>query len=236
MATFDEHAKEYDSWFLNNRNMLESEVRLVAYFLKDCGKTLSVGCGSGLFESILKQDYNIEISHGIEPSEGMAGIARKRGMAVKTDTAEEADFGREEWDTILFNGSPGYITDLKEAARKTFEALKEEGKVVMLDVPKESSYGLIYNLAKTLGTWDHPLLKGALPPDPYPIEFVKEANWRTTREKVDILEEAGFENLRYAQTLTCHPTHSNREIEEPVSGYGKGDYVAICAQKKRGDR
>ena len=45
---FDEYASAYDAWFLNNRNVLYSEVNLVAATLKDAGRTLSVGCGSGL--------------------------------------------------------------------------------------------------------------------------------------------------------------------------------------------
>jgi SAM-dependent methyltransferase len=229
MATFDKHANEYDSWFLNNRNMLESEVKLLAHFMDNCGETLSVGCGSGLFESILKNDYNIEITNGIEPSAGMAEIARKRGVDVEIGTAEDADFGLGKWDTVLFNGTPSYIKDLKKSIEKAYDSLKEGGKIVMLDVPKESSYGLIYNLAKTLGTWEHPMLEGTQPPDPYPLEFVKEANWRTTSEKVELLEGAGFKELDFAQTLTNHPSHSNREIEEPTSGHSKGDYVAICA-------
>jgi SAM-dependent methyltransferase len=231
MASFDEHAEAYDRWFMNNPNMLESEARLLAYALSGCGRTLSVGCGSGLFESIMKRDFNIHVTHGIEPSADMAGIARKRGMEVREATAEEADFGKDEWDTILFNGSPGYIGDLRKAVRKSFEALKEGGRIVMLDVPKESSYGLIYNLACTLGTWDHPLLEGCRPADPYPIELVGAAAWRTTAEKIELLEEAGFTGLDSAQTLTGHPAHSDREAEDPVPGHTRGDYVALWAVK-----
>ena len=52
---FDSYANEYDAWFLENPNVLESEVRLVASTLKDGGKILSVGCGSGLFEKIIRE-------------------------------------------------------------------------------------------------------------------------------------------------------------------------------------
>ena len=231
MTKFDEYAGRYDQWFLNNGNLLESEVRLVAYFLEDCGKTLSVGCGSGLFESILKRDYGIEISNGLEPSTGMADIARKRGLEVEIAAAEDADYGSECWDTILFNGTPSYIGDLKKAVGKSFEALRDGGQIVLIDVPKEGSYGTIYNLAMTLGTWDHPLLEGCSPPDPYPIEFVGEANWRTTGEKISILDECGFGTPDFAQTLTKHPAHSNLEAEAPIPGYASGDYVAIRARK-----
>lgn len=159
---FDEYAPAYDAWFLENRNVLYSEINLVAHVLKNPGRTLSVGCGSGLFETILAKEYGITITDGIEPSEGMAEIARKRGMKVTISTAEEADFGCGDYDTILFNGTPSYITDLESVVRKAYGALPEGGRIILIDVPKESTYGVLYNLAKALGTWDHPLLAGTI--------------------------------------------------------------------------
>ncbi len=229
--SFDRYAQQYDAWFLNNRNVLYSEVKLVAYFLKDTGKIFSVGCGSGLFEMLLKKDFNISVNHGLEPSEGMAAIARKRGINVEINTIEQAYLGEECYDAILFNGSPSYINDLQSAFNKAYTALKPDGKIVVIDVPKESSYALLYNLAMVLGTWEHPLLEDIRPCDPYPIEFVKIANWRTTREKTDMLLKSGFTDLQYAQTLTKHPVYSDNKLEEPVEGYDCGDYVAICAIK-----
>ncbi len=228
---FDQYAGEYDSWFLSNPNVLNSEAKLVAAALKGCDRILSVGCGSGLFETILAKDYDIHIRNGIEPSTGMAEIARKRGLNVKISTAEEADFGAKEFDAILFNGSPSYITDLKSVVGKVYDALPEHGRIILIDVPKESSYGLLYNLAKATGTWDDPLLEGCFPPSPYPIEFVNAANWRTTREKIETLKEAGFRNLQFMQTLTRHPLYSESETEEPSEGYDKGDYVAVIGTK-----
>lgn len=229
---FDEYANKYDQWFLKNKNVLDSEAALLAYFLESPGRAISIGCGSGLFEKILKDNYGIIIEEGIEPAEGMAEIAEKRGMEVKIGTAEESDFGNDEYDTIIFNGTPSYIANLELAFQKAYRALKTGGKILVLDVPKESSYALLYNLAKEVGTWEHPYFTGIKPIDPYPIEFVSNANWRTTQEKIDLLEKAGFEDLKYAQTLTRHPVFTNNAKEEPVEGYDKGDYVAICAVKK----
>lgn len=229
---FDQYASAYDSWFLDNRNVLYSEVNLVASVLKDAGKVLSVGCGSGLFESILANEYGITVTDGIEPSEGMAEIAGKRGMKVTIATAEEADFGKQEYDTIFLNGTPSYIDDLDTVVKKAFEALPKGGRIIMLDVPKESSYGLMYNLAMATGSWGHPLLKGVFPPNPYPIEFVNAAHWRTTGEMIEILTRCGFEDLKFAQTLTLHPLFSNSVEEQPVEGYDRGDYVAVTGFKK----
>ncbi|MDE6624252.1 MAG: class I SAM-dependent methyltransferase [Alistipes sp.] len=230
--SFDEYASAYDAWFLDNRHVLYSEANLVASTLRNAGRILSVGCGSGLFEMLLAREYGIAITDGIEPSTGMAEIARKRGLHVTIATAEEADFGRGDYDTLLFNGTPSYIGDLAGVIRKAYEALPVDGRIVLIDVPKESSYGMMYNLAKALGTWDHPLLAGVYPPDPYPIEFVEVAEWRTTAEKIELLEEAGFRDLTFAQTLTTHPRYSNRTTEEPVEGYDRGDYVAVTAFKR----
>ena len=229
---FDQYASAYDAWFLDNHNVLYSEVNLVASTLKDAGRVLSVGCGSGLFEKILREEYGITVTDGIEPSKGMAEIARKRGMHVVEATAEEADFGHGTYDTLLFNGTPSYIGDLRSVVRKAYEALPAGGRIILIDVPKESSYGLLYNLAKAVGTWDHPLLAGCYPPNPYPIEFVDVAAWRTTAEKVELLREAGFTDLEFSQTLTSHPVCSNDEEEQPTPGYGKGDYVAVVARKR----
>ncbi|MCH5221728.1 MAG: class I SAM-dependent methyltransferase [Muribaculaceae bacterium] len=229
---FDEYAEKYDAWFLENSNVLYSEVKLVARCLRDAGRTFSVGCGSGLFELILRREYNISVDEGLEPSVAMAEIARKRGMKVAVTTAEDHDFGSESYDTILLNGTPSYITDLGAVLRKCYNALRPGGRIVVIDVPKESSYGILYNLAKSVGTWDDILLKGCYPPNPYPIEFVNAANWRTTAEKVDLMHKAGFCDLEYAQTLTHHPLYSNNFLEEPSDGYERGDYVAVTGYKK----
>ena len=87
--SFDEYASLYDAWFLENRNVLLSEARLVARTLSGSRNILSVGCGSGLFEKILREDFGINITEGIEPAAGMAEIARKRGMNVVAATATE---------------------------------------------------------------------------------------------------------------------------------------------------
>lgn len=92
-------------------------------------------------------------------------------------------------------------------------------------------YGLIYNLALAVGTWNHPLLEGCKPKDPYPIELVKQATWRTTQEKIDIMEAVGFKNLSFSQTLTLDPHYSYTAVEDPMPGYDRGSYVAIVEIK-----
>lgn len=230
--SFDQYAEKYDSWFLENENVLLSEVKLVAKTLEGCQNIFSVGCGSGLFESILRKDYGIEINEGLEPSKDMAEIAQKRGINVTISTSEDFDYAGKKYDTIIYNGCPGYITDLEKALKNSYEALNVGGKLIVIDIPKESGYGLLYNLAKAVKSWDHPLLKDVYPRNPYPIELVDQANWRTTGEKIETMKKIGLTDFEFYQTLVAHPVYSNDKAEEPIEGYDKGDYVAICAYKR----
>ena len=77
---FDGYAAQYDAWFMTNENLFQSELRLFQKALGDISgkRVLSVGCGSGLFESMIDCS-GIE---GIEPSRDMGAIAQKRGVNV----------------------------------------------------------------------------------------------------------------------------------------------------------
>lgn len=232
MAAFDEHASAYDSWFFDNQNLLTSELKLVAHFLDKDREILSIGCGSGLFESLLAKDYNIHITHGIEPSKDMAEIAEKRGLQVDISPAETCEIELNKFDIIMFNGSVSYISDLDTCIKKAFDALKTGGKLILIDVPKESGFASLYNLASAVDTWEHPLLAHISPADPYPIELVKSANWRTSDEKIALMQASGFVDFEYAQTLLTHPMYANDKVQDVIEGYDRGDYVAVCGYKK----
>lgn len=233
-AKFDGYAQEYDTWFMTNENVFLSELKLLkaALDLTDGGRILSVGCGSGLFEKALNDEYGITVTDGVEPSEDMADIARKRGMQVQIATAETAQLEPESYDVIYFNGSSSYIPDLDVAYGNILKALKTGCKLVLLDVPKESAYDLLYLLAGKLDTYAAPELLDTVPTCPYPLELVHTAYWHTTEEKSQVLiEHLGLRDLEYRQTLVAHPVYTNRAVEEPIDGYQAGGYVAIVATK-----
>jgi ubiquinone/menaquinone biosynthesis C-methylase UbiE len=229
--SFDEHAAEYDAWFLKNPNVLQSEVLLLAGFLREPGCALSVGCGSGLFEKILRDEHGIEIRHGVEPAHGMAEIAGKRGIEVRSGTAGDLPFEDGSFDSVILNGTPSYIDDLERAFAEAYRVLRSGGQVVVADVPAESSYGLLYRLAAHVGSWDDPALRALAPAHPYPVEFAAGANWRTTEQKTELLGKVGFTQFETAQTLTAHAKYSDAAVEQPCAGHDRGDYVAIRATK-----
>ena len=229
---FDEYAEAYDSWFLKNRTILESELRLIRNFLENPGRTLSVGCGTGLFELILREEHDIEVGFGVEPSADMRAIAAKRGIQVKAGSAESLPYEDASFDTALLNGIPGYVADLERAFSEAHRVLRPGGVILVADVPAESSFGLLYQFAATKGSWDDPALAGLAPAHPYPVDLAAAAHWRTTEEKAELLKRVGFADLEFAQTLTVHARFANDFVEEPIEGYDRGDYVLIRAYKR----
>lgn len=226
---FDGYANAYDQWFMKNENVFRSELNLYKKALGDTtDKTvLSVGCGTGLFES---NSNNLHVE-GLEPSEDMAKIAEKRGLSVKVGIIEEAKLKNEFYDVIYFNGSSSYIPDLKKAYKKAYDALKKGGKLILFDVPKESAFGFMYLLAKSVQTFEHEFLKGSMPEVPYPLELVSAGYWHTTEDKINALKDLGMKNFSYYQTLLANPMYTNEQEEGVIEGYKSGGYVAIIAEK-----
>lgn len=235
-SPFDEHANAYDAWFTANPNVLASEVRLVREALRSPGRTLSVGCGSGLFETILRREYGVEIREGVEPAAPMAETARQRGLDVAVAPSEGIPHADATFDTVLLNGVCAYVRDLDPTFLEAKRVLGPGGHVVVADVPASSGFGLLYRLAGIVGTWDDPRIAPAAPPRPYPAEFVGSARWRTTEEIVVALRDTGFADFEFLQTLTTHPKFADEAVEDPSAGFSRGSYVAVRARRPTTER
>ena len=226
---FDGYAQQYDKWFMENSNLFESELRLFKKALGDITdkKLLSVGCGSGLFESYI----DCSQLEGIEPSRDMGEIAKKRGVNVICyGMIEDAELPENQYDIIYFNGSSSYMEDLEPVYRKSLAALKKGGKLILLDVPKESAFGFMYLLGKSLGTYEHEYLEGTMPTLPYPLALASSGVWHSTEEKIEVLKKLGVTKFTFYQTLLKNPMYTNEEPEQVADGYKSGGYVAIIAQ------
>ena len=162
----------------------------------------------------------------------MGAIAQKRGINVIAFGAiEEVKLEENAYDIIYLNGSSSYMEDLTRAFDVCKKALKPNGKFISLDVPKESAFGFMYLLAKAVGTFDHPSLRGVMPKLPYPLELCCAGVWHSTEEKVDALKSLGFHDFDFYQTLLKNPMYTNESVEDVVPGYQSGGYVALIAHK-----
>jgi Methyltransferase domain. len=163
----------------------------------------------------------------------MGEIAEKRGInIIKYGLIEDVDLPDETYDIIYFNGSSSYMEDLTSVYKKSLKAVKKGGKLILLDVPKESAFGFMYLLGKSLNTYDHEYLEGAMPSLPYPLALASSGVWHSTEEKIEVLKNLGVEKFSFYQTLVKNPMYTNEEPEEVIEGYKSGGYVAIIAEKQ----
>jgi len=100
-SAFDQYSEKYDEWFMKNGKDFLSEALLVENMLEnEKGRILSVGCGSGLFEKVLR-DKEIVIEDCIELSK-MGRIAEKKGLKVKIGYAENLPISDESYHMTSF--------------------------------------------------------------------------------------------------------------------------------------
>jgi hydroxymethylpyrimidine/phosphomethylpyrimidine kinase len=220
-SAFKEAADDFDAWFDKNKAIFESELLAIRHFLKNPENAVSIGVGSGLFDS------KLGIRYGVEPSEGMAELARRKGIEVEIGAAEDVPFPDERFDTVLLGTVLSYANDPQQAVNEAFRILKRGGHVVVSFLPREGSYAMLYDLASLHRRHD-PVTS---PEHPYPVKFIQGAHWLSTAEVTAFLKNAGFEKLEFVQTLTKHPKFSNDEIEKPVEGYDRGDYIVVRGRK-----
>ena len=89
----------------------------------------------------------------------------------------------------------------------------------------------MYLLGKSLNTYDHEYLKGAMPDLPYPLALASSGVWHTTEEKIGVMRSLGAEKFQFFQTLVRNPLYTNEEPEDVIEGYKSGGYVAVIAEK-----
>jgi hydroxymethylpyrimidine/phosphomethylpyrimidine kinase len=221
ISAFEREAKDFDYWFSKNKNVFEAELLAEKELVSNVENAVSIGVGSGLFAS------RLGIKKGVEPSEDMAKLAREKGIDVKIGTAENIPYEDNKFSTVLLSTVLSYCKDSLKALKESFRILKNGGQVIVSFLPREGSYSMLYDLARLQGQFD----PDRAPENPYPLKFIKGAKWVSIEKVKKLLHEAGFVDFEYVQTLTRHPRYTNEEIEKPIGGYKRGDFVVIRARK-----
>ena len=179
---FDQYASAYhDAWFLDNRNVLYSEVNLVASTLKDAGRGCSRWAAAAAFRKILRDEYGITVTDGIGPSEGNGLHRPQTGHERHRHDGRAADFGNSDYDTLLFNGTPSYRRP-QSRAQGPMRALPAGRRIILIDVPKGELLRTVVQPGQGGRDVGPPAARRVLPAEPYPIEFVDVAAWRDGRE------------------------------------------------------
>lgn len=222
ISHFQKSALDFEKWFEKNENIFNSELEALKKMVTDSKHCLSVGIGNGMFAE------KLGIKYGVEPSEGMAELARKRGIEVKQGYSEHLPYPDESFNQVLLATVLSYVNDQFQTIKEAYRVLKPGGEIIISFLPAEGSYVLLYELSYLRGRFDPEIA----PEYPYPLEFIRDADWVSTGSLIEMLEKAGFGKLKFVQTLTRHPKYSTEKVEEPQTGYERGDYVVVKGVKE----
>ena len=208
ISPFEKYADQYEEWFEKNRWVYEAELRAVKDMIPTVGHGVEVGVGTGRFAEPLG------IKIGVEPSKYMREIAQKRGIQVLDGVAEELPFYDCEFDFVLMVTTICFVDDINRALLEAHRILSHGGFLIIGFVDRKSMVGQAYLNRKEENV------------------FYKDATFFSVDELVEIMDQAGFTDLAFKQTIfrNLSETSSN----EPVTpGYGEGSFVVVRGRKEQ---
>ena len=201
--SFDSHVTEYDAWFDKNRGVYLAELAAMRSSVPASGCGIEIGAGTGRFAAPLG------IRTGLEPSPLMARLARQRGIEVVEGQAEDLPFADGSFDFAIMVTVVCFLDDIAQAFREVSRILRLPGTLVIGFIDRESELGRCYN-----GEKGH-------------SRFYREATFYSVSELEELLENAGFSNFTFHQTLLPgEPT--DLSVRE---GHGSGGFVVVQAHK-----
>ena len=205
---FSDHIKEYEAWFKKYPFVFKSEVAAIKKLLPKVKslRGLEIGPATGRFSKALG------IKEGIEPSEKMRELAKRKGIFVVNALAEDLPYKSLQFDFVLMNFCISYFENLSQAFKEALRVLKKGGCLIVGFIDKDSKIGGYYQDKKSSGI------------------FYKDAQFYSVNKIEKELKKAGFTDLQFAQTL-FHDLNKIKTIEMSLPGYGKGSFVIIKANK-----
>jgi SAM-dependent methyltransferase len=205
---FERYTEKYEKWFVENRWVYEAELRAVKALIPKGGQGMEIGVGTGRFAEPLG------IKIGVEPSRRMREIAQGRGIRVLDGVAEKVPFDNSLFDFVLMVTTICFVDDIHKALREAHRVLTHNGFLIIGFVDPNSLVGKTYLDRKNENV------------------FYKEAKFYSVKEVVQYMEQAGFKDLTFHQTI--FKTLPETTKDEPFkSGHGEGAFVVVRGRKER---
>lgn len=205
IQAFNNGAEKYDSWFDNNTQLFSAELAAVKSVLPSAGDGIEIGCGTGRF------GIACGIMTGVEPADGMAGIAERKGMHVIKGCAEALPIENDAYDFAAMITVDCFLQDVLAAFKEVSRILKDSGFFVVAFLNKDSPLGRLYEENKSAD------------------ELYKHAIFHTSDEIERWLTEAHFSIRKKLQTIDS----LNDKEHSIYEGAGRCLFTVIQAQKQK---
>ena len=204
IEAFEKYSKEYDEWFIRNKNIYLAELNLIKEVVPSEKIGIEIGIGTGRFAT------SLGIKIGIDPSKKMLKISKERRFQIFRAIAENLPFKDETFDFGLMVTTICFVDDILKSFMEIHRILKTEGFIVVGFVDKDSKLGIKYQLKKKRS------------------KFYGDAEFYSVNEVINYLRKAHFRIIETKQTIFYN---SSDKIDSVKNGYGEGSFVVIKASK-----
>ena len=204
MDVFQRYYERYDAWYDEYKFSYLSELRALKKVVPEFGKGLEIGVGTGRFAKPLG------ITLGVDPSGEMLKFAMRRGVNTRWGVGEDLPFWDGTFDYAAIIISLCFVRDPLGVLRESQRVLKNNGRIILGIVDKDSFLGKFYRKKKSM--------------------FYAEANFFSAKELLKLIYSLGFSQISCYQTLFSLP-QDIKSIQNPQEGFGKGGFVVISGRK-----
>ncbi len=202
---FQKTAASYDAWYDAHPALYRTELAALKKALPGRGRGLEIGVGTGRFASLLS------IRYGLDPSPGMLGQARRRGIRAVRGYGEALPFRDQSFDLALIVFVIEFVEDLEGFLAEAARVLRDRGRLVIGFMDRDSVWGRYFHSTSKARAYFHP-------PSP--------------RDLITVLGRIGLRYEASWQTLFGPPPDLPR-VERPRKGFGRGSFVVVKAVKGR---
>ncbi len=140
---FDKIAGYYDKMIF--KNMLLNQVKNAIEFVnvKKGSKILDAGCGTGNLLKILENEDKILKLYGIDISNKMLKIARKKlkNAKIKLESVEKLNFKKNYFDYVFSIDAFHHYYNQRLVMRNFYRILKKNGYIIVVDF----NFGIFLN-------------------------------------------------------------------------------------------
>ncbi len=180
---FDEHAVDYDSWFIRNRIIVENELATIRMLGEPRPPSMELGVGTGFYAS------KIGVEYGVDPALNPLLIARDRGITVIRGAGENIPFRNTFFHTIYLVVTICFLEDPVTVLQEARRVLRREGRLITCFIPADSSWGRYYLEKRSQGK----------------SIFYEKARFYTRMRVKMFLEDAGFQITGVSSSLFFSP-------------------------------
>jgi len=200
---FDTEVAEYEEWFKKNDKLLDSELEAIKQLIPSSGGGIEIGIGTGIFAS------RLGIIDGVEPSGEMAAEAMNKGINVISGVAEKIPLDDGSYQFALMVTVDCFLDDVSKAFSEVRRILVNNGVFIIAFLDKATPLGQLYEKNKHMHM------------------SYKNANFHSSDEMAELLEDAGFEILERKQTIYS----LENKYQESKDGFGEGIFAVIKAKR-----